>query len=822
MASPEMLHELTTWLDSSAATDSGIIIYPDVDVATRIAYRELRDLALQKATILRSSNGFTQRKVVLIHFDTHLQNIVWFWATLFANCIPAMSTPLVNNEDGRLSHFEHLYHLLLDPIVLTTEVLMAKDFTKNVILNIVTVEGLEITKRKRKASKFDNNEPVQHRENGGWGSKRSKTHPTKVHKGSPTLEDVPADSQLHIVETRGSEVIDGDRIKPFDETLDLVNGVDVLMLTSGSTGNAKAVSLTYKQLFAAISGKLSALPIPSKSSVLNWIGLDHVASLVEIHLCAMFAGIDQIHISAKRIVADPLLFLRLLSQHHVSRTFAPQFFLQKLQATLDTATLQELDGIQLDHLLYLNTGGEPNSVDTCVHLTKHLMRLGVTTSNIIVPGFGMTETCAGAIFNTQCPYVDVRPGNEFTSLGSCMPGIEMRVSRTTATEQKVSTGSLELRGPVVFRRYFNNQVATSHAFTPDGWFKTGDLATIDVNGRLDLVGRSKDLVIINGVKYLPHEIERAIHMEKLSGISQSIVACFAHRPSNTIAEEIYVIYQHAYDDEDKDARYATFQSISRIVMLFTGSRPRVLPLPHGRLDTSTLGKMSRQKIRSSLTRGDYKDQEEINSRIIQSCRGNTIAKPQNDTERKLMTVFLDTVQFGDLDIGVDTPILEVGVSSVDLIRLKSACEKVFSIADIPIIMIMTNTTIRTLATAIKDIQSHQYAEQYNPVVTLQPNGCKTPLWLIHPGIGEILVFLGLIQYFPDRPMHTLRARGFNPGEVPFDSLSRILTTYHEAIKKQQPKGPYALAGYSYGSMLAFEVTKVLEANGDEVRFLASL
>jgi hypothetical protein len=71
-----------------------------------------------------------------------------------------------------------------------------------------------------------------------------------------------------------------------------------------------------------------------------------------------------------------------------------------------------------------------------------------------------------------------------------------------------------------------------------------------------------------------------------------------------------------YDDEDKDARYENFQSTSRIVMLFTGSRPQVLPLPHGRPDTSILGKLSRQKIKSALTRRDYRDQEEINSRIL--------------------------------------------------------------------------------------------------------------------------------------------------------------------------------------------------------------
>ncbi|KAL9036760.1 MAG: hypothetical protein Q9180_004109 [Flavoplaca navasiana] len=88
------------------------------------------------------------------------------------------------------------------------------------------------------------------------------------------------------------------------------------------------------------------------------------------------------------------------------------------------------------------------------------------------------------------------------------------------------------------------------------------------------------------------------------------------------------------------------------------------------------------------------------------------------------------------------------------------------------------------------------------------------LLFIHPGIGEILVFLGLVQYFPDRPIYGLRARGFNPGESPSDVLTNILTTYFEAHKKQQPNSPYATAGYSYDSMLAFELSKMLEAGGD--------
>lgn len=85
----------------------------------------------------------------------------------------------------------------------------------------------------------------------------------------------------------------------------------------------------------------------------------------------------------------------------------------------------------------------------------------------------------------------------------------------------------------------------------------------------------------------------------------------------------------------------------------------------------------------------------------------------------------------------------------------------------------------------------------------------------------MLVFLNLAQYFPDRPIYAMRARGLNKGETPFTSLEEITTTYYNAIKEKQPDGPYALAGYSYGSMLAFEITKILTKNGDTVKFLAS-
>ncbi|RJE17151.1 Thioesterase domain protein, partial [Aspergillus sclerotialis] len=81
--------------------------------------------------------------------------------------------------------------------------------------------------------------------------------------------------------------------------------IAMLMLTSGSTDKPKAVCLTHQQIMASLTGKCAVLPVDAGSSFLNWIRLDHVGSLVEIHLHSMFAGTDQIHVEPSDFISEP-------------------------------------------------------------------------------------------------------------------------------------------------------------------------------------------------------------------------------------------------------------------------------------------------------------------------------------------------------------------------------------------------------------------------------------------------------------------------------------------------------------------------------------
>lgn len=112
--------------------------------------------------------------------------------------------------------------------------------------------------------------------------------------------------------------------------------------------------------------------------------------------------------------------------------------------------------------------------------------------------------------------------------------------------------------------------------------------------------------------------------------------------------------------------------------------------------------------------------------------------------------------------------------------------------------------------------------KYTPIVPLQPHGSGTPLFCIHPGSGDVLVFIALAAHFSTRPVYALRSRGYNPKERFFRSIAETVETYVAHIREIQPEGPYAIAGYSLGSTLAFEVGKLLEAQGQEVQFLASI
>ncbi|KAF5869557.1 putative thioesterase domain protein [Botrytis fragariae] len=167
---------------------------------------------------------------------------------------------------------------------------------------------------------------------------------------------------------------------------------------------------------------------------------------------------------------------------------------------------------------------------------------------------------------------------QFYSLGRCILGIEMRVTIPKAGDESVQASAnelsfLEVRGPIVFKGYFNNQSATTASFAPDGWFRTGDHATIDRAGMLHLVGGTNDTMNIDGVKNLPNELEAAIEEFGIEGVTPSYTVCFSFRLLDAESEQIEVVHLPSFGPQDIDARIAARDANFQVTMLQTGSRP---------------------------------------------------------------------------------------------------------------------------------------------------------------------------------------------------------------------------------------------------------
>ncbi len=142
------------------------------------------------------------------------------------------------------------------------------------------------------------------------------------------------------------------------------------------------------------------------------------------------------------------------------------------------------------------------------------------TGHTILERYGMTE-CG---MSTSNPLDGERLAG---TVGPPLPGVEARVvGEDGETLPRGRTGMLEVKGPNLFKGYWRRPEKTAEEFRPDGFFTTGDLARIDANGYVTLVGRSRDLIISGGLNVYPKEVELCI--DAIDGVAESAVVGLPH------------------------------------------------------------------------------------------------------------------------------------------------------------------------------------------------------------------------------------------------------------------------------------------------------
>ncbi|WP_455351216.1 class I adenylate-forming enzyme family protein [Streptomyces sp. SYSU K217416] len=274
-----------------------------------------------------------------------------------------------------------------------------------------------------------------------------------------------------------------------------------IIYTSGTTGRPKgAVATHLAQAGAAMNPRylaaLSALgrgQIPGQGPApvsLMTFPFFHVAAFTGLY-AAMAAGGALVLL--RKWDADKAL--RAIRAHRVTHYGGvPATALQLLDAA-------ERDGDGLETLTMLNTGGAAAPPDLVARITA---RFGerVEPRN----GYGLTETSGGVLANFGASY-----RKHPRSVGLPTPATEVRIAGPDGAElPEGEVGELWLRGQALVRGYWRDEKATAEAFR-DGWFRTGDLATVHDGGRVSIVDRIKDMVVRGGENVYCVEVEGVLH-----------------------------------------------------------------------------------------------------------------------------------------------------------------------------------------------------------------------------------------------------------------------------------------------------------------------
>ena len=319
----------------------------------------------------------------------------------------------------------------------------------------------------------------------------------------------------------------------------------VLIYTSGTTGRSKGAMITHGNLAANGEALVDAWGFNGTDVLLHALPMFHIHGLFVATHCVLLSGARMLfhaRFDAREVLRDlpratvlmgvPTFYTRLLAQQDLSP---------------ETAANVRL----------FVSGSAPLQLETFTSFEER-------TAKRILERYGMSE--AGII--TSNPLDGERRGG---TVGRPLRDVEVRVA--DADDRPLAhgaVGDVQIRGPSVFKGYWNMPEKTRDEFTTDGWFRTGDVGCFDADGYLSIVGRAKDLIITGGYNVYPKEIER--ELDALPGVIESAVIGVPHPDFGEAVTAIVVASPTARPDEASllaalRARLAGYKVPKRVVVV---------------------------------------------------------------------------------------------------------------------------------------------------------------------------------------------------------------------------------------------------------------
>lgn len=556
----------------------------------------------------------------------------------------------------------------------------------------------------------------------------------------------------------------------------------VVLFTSGTTSTPKVVPLTHTNLIKTVDITTKIFELKEEDRCISVTPLFHIYGVVGPLLSAAATGSSVICLPS----FNPQDFFRVLQElkitwyaaspaiHHAVAEYAERIGVDKAQYALQL----------------IRSGSAPLPVKVVEKLEKYF-------GAIVVQGYGLTETAG---------------------LGTCNPPIPEKIKKESVgvvigceigiiDEQKnflaqTMVGQIIIRGESITKGYEkvddNGQV-----FLENGWFATGDQGYFDEDGHLFITGRIKEMINRGGVKISPYEVEEVLGRHE--DVTEAAVFAAPHPYLGEIPMALAVLRPSSLLTAEQLKNFLRDKiSLSKIPVqiLFTAQIPK-----------SANGKIQRRL----LYRYIQNHPEEFPATLLEVAEAEE-AEFGNATEKILADIWCDLLKIDDISNTDD--FFEVGGDSLMAELLFAEIERILAVK-LPADTILAHRTIQELAAVI--CQENQDSKDFDFVVQINTAGSCPPLFCIHNVGGDVLTYRKLADYLGnEQPVYAL---SLNLETEKLQHPVRILDLagfYIQEMRAIQPNGPYFVAGHSLGGLIAYEISRQLHAQGQEVGLLAML
>jgi acyl-CoA synthetase (AMP-forming)/AMP-acid ligase II/acyl carrier protein len=453
-----------------------------------------------------------------------------------------------------------------------------------------------------------------------------------------------------------------------------------IQYSSGSTSDPKGIVLTHRNLCINIRAIVEATGWNKDDQSLSWMPLTHDMGLIGYHLSVLGVGMNHAVMDTNVFVRRPLLWMSKADELRATQLCSPNFGYKHFLKLFVRKGLPDLD---LSCVRLILNGAEPISWELCEEFLAALGPHGLKRT-AMYPVYGLAEATVGVSLpkpgseysritvdrhslRVGDGYRAVDPGDSdavsFVKVGSAIRDVEIRIADN---EDKALPdgviGNIQLLGGSVTEKVYGDAVATAELFTTDGWLRTGDCGVF-VDQQLVITGRQKDIIIVNGQNYYPHDIEEII--AGLDGMDLNKVVVAGATPKGGQTEELiaFILYRQALEEF-----LPVIHQVRALVGEQTGLEVDTV-IPVSRIPKTTSGKVQRGKLLEAYLDGEF---DEVLGRLAPGDAGDA-ATDEDELVTELMMICREFSK--DRKIGPEDNLFEVGVSSLTLTEIVLAVDE---------------------------------------------------------------------------------------------------------------------------------------------------